>query len=230
MPAFADAGHTSRIFVAGAPFPAPVCMGLSSACPCSRCNRCGPRRTCMTCEREQTGVLLPDPGRGLDPYLDRGLGPAGPSRPCANHLYPLSCSSLLLLLIGTGFACGRLTAGSGGGAPGPGMRCPAGAKLFGPLQVLVDANREMPDDCVRHPHSALNFGYFGPGTFDREDYIVAVFEFLDRVGQTPAAHAVDLSHAGALVGCNFAKLIYQRLDVGLFNVGRNDEQYFIHSH
>src|SRR5262249_50309979 len=148
--------------------------------------------------------------------------------PGGNHLYPLSCSWLFLLL-GAGF-CDCLATKGGRRTPGPRMGSPAGAKLFRPLEILVGANTQMPEDCVRDPHSPLDFGYFGPGPFNRKNHIVAVFEFLDRVGEAPPAHSVYLGYAGALVGCNFAELIYQSLDVGFFDAGRNDEQYFIHSH
>src|SRR5262249_46552699 len=159
------------------------------------------RRTCTISERGQTGGL---PGPGLCRGLDLGPGPAGPCRPGGNHLYPFSCSWLFLLL-GAGF-CDCLATKGGRRTPRPRIGSPAGAKLFGPLEILVDANRQMPDDCVRDPHSPLDFGYFGPGPFNRKNYIVAVFEFLDRVGEAPPAHSVYLGYAGALVGCNFAEL------------------------
>jgi len=110
------------------------------------------------------------------------------------------------------------------------VRRASGAKLLGALQIFVDADCDIAYHCVGDSHSAFEFGDLRAAPLDCKHHVVTVVEFPDWVGESAAAHSIDLHNLGALVGCDVTQLSDQSINVALLDIGSDDKQNFENSH
>src|SRR5215472_14537588 len=95
------------------------------------------------------------------------------------------------------------------------------------LLFLVGAHGDELDHLLGDAEAALNLVDERRGRLDDEEDVEAVVELADGVGEPATAHLLGLLHGAATLGDVAGECLNDLVDLGLFDVGPDDEHDFV---